>query len=73
MKVLLNLCSGKLPMQYIRHLLLMAYVTGLANKISNNVVFRLDQKFGEKVPSIEDIQDLVIIILEIRGHKVVSK
>jgi ribonucleoside-diphosphate reductase alpha chain len=43
-----------------------------AESITNQVVSRLDAKFKEKTPSVEDVQDLVVEVLEKKGYEKVA-
>jgi len=44
-----------------------------AEKITNEVVKLLEERFKEKVPSVEDAQDLVIQVLRLKGYQKVAK
>ncbi len=44
-----------------------------ARNITSEVIKRLDAKFEEKTPSVEDVQDIVIKVLEKKGYKKVAK
>jgi ribonucleoside-diphosphate reductase alpha chain len=44
-----------------------------AESITNQVVSRLDAKFKEKTPSVEDVQDLVVEVLEKKGYEKVAQ
>ncbi|MDQ7032485.1 MAG: ATP cone domain-containing protein, partial [Desulfonauticus sp.] len=44
-----------------------------AEKITNEVVKLLEEKFKKKVPSVEDAQDLVIQVLRLKGYQKVAK
>jgi ribonucleoside-diphosphate reductase alpha chain len=44
-----------------------------AEKITNEVVELLEERFKEKVPSVEDAQDLVIQVLRLKGYQKVAK
>ena len=44
-----------------------------AESITNQVVKRLDAKFKEKTPTVEDVQDLVVEVLEEKGCKKVAQ
>ena len=44
-----------------------------AESITSEVVKRLDAKFKEKAPSVEDVQDIVIEVLEKKGYKKVAQ
>jgi ribonucleoside-diphosphate reductase alpha chain len=44
-----------------------------AESITNQVVKRLDAKFKEKTPSVEDVQDLVVEVLEEKGYEKVAQ
>jgi ribonucleoside-diphosphate reductase alpha chain len=45
---------------------------GRAEKVTKEAVKLLEKKFKEKIPSVEDIQDLVVKILRKRGYKKVA-
>jgi len=45
----------------------------LAKKISDNVVKILEKKFDKKIPSVEDVQDIVIEVLRKKGYPDVAK
>jgi ribonucleoside-diphosphate reductase alpha chain len=44
-----------------------------ADSITSEVVKRLDAKFKEKIPSVEDVQDIVIEVLEKKGYGKVAQ
>jgi len=44
-----------------------------AEKITNEVVKLLEERFKEKVPSVEDAQNLVIQVLRLKGYQKVAK
>ena len=44
-----------------------------AENVTSEVVKRLQKKFREKTPSVEDVQDLVIEVLEKKGHGKVAQ
>ena len=44
-----------------------------AESITNQVVKRLEEKFKEKTPSVEDVQDIVVEVLEEKGYGKVAQ
>ena len=44
-----------------------------AKSVTSEVVKRLDAKFKEKTPSVEDVQDLVVEVLDEKGYKKVAQ
>src|SRR5512139_3214616 len=44
-----------------------------AENVTSEVVKRLQKKFREKTPSVEDVQDLVIEVLEKKGYGEVAQ
>ena len=44
-----------------------------AESITSEVVKRLEEKFKEKTPSVEDVQDIVIEVLEKKGYEKVAQ
>jgi ribonucleoside-diphosphate reductase alpha chain len=44
-----------------------------AETVTNEVVKRLDAKFREKMPSVEDVQDIVVQVLEQKGYGKVAQ
>ena len=44
-----------------------------AKSVTSEVVKRLDAKFKEKTPSVEDVQDLVVEVLEEKGYEKVAQ
>jgi ribonucleoside-diphosphate reductase alpha chain len=45
----------------------------IAKRLSNNVVSILNKRFAERIPSVEDVQDIVIEVLEKKGYKKVAE
>src|SRR3990170_690903 len=44
-----------------------------AESVTSEVIKRLEEKFREKTPSVEDVQDLVIEVLEKKGYEKVAE
>jgi ribonucleoside-diphosphate reductase alpha chain len=44
-----------------------------AERVTSEVVKRLDAKFKERTPSVEDVQDLVVEVLEKKGYEKVAQ
>src|SRR4030042_2922286 len=44
-----------------------------AESVTSEVVKRLEEKFKEKTPSVEDVQDLVVEVLEKKGYEKVAQ
>jgi len=45
----------------------------IANKLSNTVVIILNKRFKERIPTVEDVQDIVIEVLDKKGYKKVAE